>query len=225
MGNYQVLNSRGDPISADRHMIVYLYPNAYHLDNEAENATNAAITSLGDQLYNNGIIGYYEININYDHPYLEADDRHTFLDNFNTWYQNQGYDDYKGAHVGLENDFVGGKAFLSNSSGGTIFTNSWPAVFGTYGVKEEWQNTAMHEVMHTMIREDLSSVADMIVEEDHDLGIVYSDGSVSPLATGYAEEHAHQGTCSPSNAYAGYYKKSLSECSKDAIEYTAQEEV
>lgn len=208
----------------NRNLRIYLYPNTSGTDNECENAINNALQSMGDQLLNYNSIDYYEININYDHPNLSDGSKSEFKSNFNSWYHNQGYDAYDGCHTGVSGNFDGGLADGADCSGCTAFVNDRDCVVGVGTAKEVFKNTAIQEVLHTAIRNDISGVQSLIEDSEHDLGQVWGDGAVSPMATGYVDTHSRHGDCSTSNAWIGTYKTKLTGCTKLAVYETADVE-
>lgn len=222
MSTYTTLASRGDPLSTNRRMSVFLYPNRSGTDNECENAITNGLTHAFDLLYDYGAIGYYEIAINYDHPGLPDDDKVTFKSEFAGWYEDQGYT-ATGAHMGVSGNFIGGRADAADCSGCTSWVTHRDCVTGVGGAKEEFKNTAIQEVLHTYIRYDLDSVSSMCEEDEHDLGTIYWDGAISPMATGYALSAPRQGDCKSQTEWTVYSTK-LSSCTKKAVDYTGNTE-
>ena len=93
-----------------------------------------------------------------------------------------------------------------------------------YGAEEYFKNGAIHEALHSFISQRLSSVSDMIEDEEHDLGQIYSDGSTSPMCTSYEDKHSTHGNCSTGNWFAQAYSEQLTWCTKNAVTYTADDE-
>lgn len=90
---------------------------------------------------------------------------------------------------------------------------------------------AIHEVMHPLINKENNNVKSMIrttestYSHEHDLGRVYSDGSVSPMGLGYVnqkEGHVWHGTCSSDNSYLYTFSHDISTCCEDALCYTSR---
>ena len=220
--SYTTLASGGS--YGDRNLRVYLYPNRSRTDNECKNAINNALQRMGDDLIDANSIDYYSIRINYSHPELRDDSKGEFKDNFSSWYESEGYGTHDGCHTGVSSNFYGGRADASNCSGCTSFVTDRNCVVGVGTAKENFKNTAIQEVLHTYIREYIDDMEYWIDDNEHDLGQVYGDGSVSPMATGYTGEHAYHGECSPDNGWRGYYDTKITGCTKGAVYDTAKEE-
>lgn len=206
-------------------LIIHLYPNQSGTDNECENSITNALNHMGQQLLEWLSIDYYEIGIDYAHPNLDDSGRLDFYYAFDDWVHQTGRSSYDGCHVGVDGSFSGGAAAPSDCSGCTSFVSSTVAVVGVGTFKEHFKNTAIQEVLHTSIRKDLGSVKEYLGDNnEHDLGVVYSDGSVSPMATGYEDTHARHGQCDTKNVYFGFYNTELTYCTKNSVYRTAEAE-
>lgn len=223
MGNYTVLESRGNPITADQPLSWYIYPDSNSEENLCESPIRTALTHALDQLYDYSAIDYYDLNINYDHPNVSYSSRGDYLTKFNNWLDSKGYSSYAGTHLAVENGFYGGKA--DNGTGVSSFNSGRAAVAGvSLYVYPYIKNTVIHEALHPTIDEDLFDVWAMLSDgDDHDLGKVYGDGSISPIATSYDDSHARHGECTSNAVYLETYKTELTDCTKEAVKVTANE--
>lgn len=235
MSDYNIIHSRGDPLSGPP-LSVYLYPNNSAQDDDASAIADYLKTALDQIFYDS--IDYYDISIYNGYLNLRGDTKDHFWTDFTDWYSTTTtnhsstttYSDYAGCHMGIAGGFNGGRAHGCDGDNRTAYNRGAAAVTGVLNsVKEFYGNIAIQELFHTIIRDDLGSVNSMIVDEEHDLGIIYGDGSVSPMATSYegdfgSEDHAHHGECSPDNAFFETYKATLSNCTVDGARYTSNAE-
>lgn len=231
MASYSALHSRGDPLAANRHTYLYLYPNTSSENSTCENEVADAIKGAFDQLYDNAVIDYYEININYDYPNKDDSTKSDFQTGFyDEFLDNEGdYRDYTGCHVGVANGYDHAGAENANSPGGSAFATAVGADVGTAGSQSRYTNFAVQEPMHSYMRWDLSEVRAMGDGDshmhEHDLGVIYSGlKHVSPLATLYESTHAQHGDCTDAASWAGTYSNSITNCTIDAVDYTASYE-
>lgn len=209
-----------------------MYANTSAQDDDVTAVANFLRDAL-DQIFNDSI-EYYEITVYNGYLQLPDDTKGTFFNQFGSWFQNTTtnhsstttYSDYSGCHMGISGSFNGGVAWGGTN---TSYNYGRAAVTGVLsGVKEHYGNIAIQECFHTIIRDDLPQMDGLIEDEEHDLGIIYSDGSVSPMATSYegdlgSTDHAHHGSCDPNNAFVGTYKRQLTSCTIDAARYTSNE--
>lgn len=230
MGCYTTLHSGGYEYTYDERIIIYLYPNTQYDKNEAENAIANGLRDACERVLSNASnVGYYEINLNTDYPnVLSGSGKCDMLGNWGSYYStyycgDSTYDSRTGSHMLVTADHSGGCAYVGTP---TAFNTSKACLTGTYnGIKELFINTAIQEAYHNFLNQDAINTNDssLIEDDDHDLGKVYGDCSISPMASGYDDTHARHGNCSPSNAWCGLYKRRPTDCTVAGMDYSAKE--
>lgn len=153
----------------------------------------------------------------------------------------------RGIHMGICNEFDFGSV-----DNGCIFSNNddnikngLPAYVGTAGPEQKYRNFAAQESLHGLIKGDHPQVLNYTNGEhqhEHDLGMKYGykdpgwGGPVSPLATLYEgsgqhpsggqDIHAHHDGggpgCATESYWNGGYTRDLTECTIEAVDYTAE---
>lgn len=202
---------------------VYVYPNARTDDDLAETARSALETGLEEITASTAIDGY-GVEIRREYPNERADSSYGFLQNFDDWRGRNGFTE-TGSHLGVSNAFGGGVA-----NGGQFynaFTTDTSCVAGSAGASDAFfRNAAIHEVCHTLIDPSLPAVSELIGENDeHTLGMVYEDRTVSPMLTGYARRGlGNTGQCS-NDLYPTRETTTLTSCTLDALEYTREDRI
>lgn len=232
MVDYNLQSSRGDPVSAENHLSIYQYPNTHDDDDEAENAMLTALENACDQLYNNGVVGYYEISITYDYPYLgdanstSGCDGTGLLDKFVDYLGSKNPP--KGSHL-LVTDHISYGCGKLGENGKTPFNGNWRAcVMGTELAKQFWRNGGIHEVLHNYV--DTTVISDILYKNHdkrghrhHDLGKLYCDGynETSPMCTSYENKHGEHGECADNCGFDQVYRDELTTCAVKAMDQTA----
>lgn len=223
MSTYTKLKSRGDKFSSTKQWYLYIYPDTTAEKGTCEYEIPNALENCADQHYNWGSLGYYEININYDYPYINNDVRSEQKDNFELWLDGKGYD-RTGVHINVSDNFSGGKADPGDRLGGTAFSTDKSAVVGTNSSTAYFKNIAIMEALHPCINKYLDNVESMIDNGDeHELGVIYNDEQASPMTSGYGSDIAKHGDCNDNYSYNGH-TTTMTECTKDAFKYTVNEE-
>lgn len=244
--SYTVREARGDPISSNCQLYIWLYANKSDDEPEVDDIVPYLKETL-NQVYDNTIVDRYEINVYDGNPDITETSQiydGGFKEDWRTWLSNHSFTDYKGVHVCVTDaydmataEYVETSDFDSTTPNGrTAFTTKTDATVGTAsGNRERYCNFACQEPMHNVIRADLDYVNDMFdsnsISHEHDLGHVTGNGAVTPLATLYAgddprldADHASHGECSTPYSYGDKYHNILTDCSIDAINETAQVE-
>lgn len=200
--------------------VVYLYP-SYNHDTEAENIADYVGDFLSDILSYGGIDGY-DVYIRYDgHEEYEG---WNSLGDFDDWRQGKGFTERADHHGIAEDDAdsgsggaaYGGPVWGSAGSDGTASITFYD------GTIQEARNTANQEISHNFLYNDAIDDSLMGSSGQHSLGTVLSDGSITPMATGYDSTGAREGECSTSNAWLGTYNHNPTICTKKAWEDTHQ---
>ena len=222
MVEYDTLKSGGN-VSADKAKLhVYLYPNTDNEVNEIKNAIANGYDRVCSDLLSYGAIEYYGI---YYTPYERVNggtsNRDEFWDDFKSYMNSKGYDDtYNGCHMGIAGGFPSGVAQASNDNSSNGFNDGKRAVTGIGTAKEVFKNTAIQEALHTFLNENLSGIQYDIDDNEHDLGMVHTDGAVSPMMTSYSDSHGSHGECT-TNAWKVGYTTKVTRCTKDGVYETA----
>lgn len=226
MVDYKLQTSRGDPLSAENRMSIYQYPNRGETDNECENAMLDALEVACDQLYNNGVVGYYEISITYDHPNLGNEDSTSGCDGWGMLDEFREYLEPKNPPVGshlLATGYISYGCGQLGNDGATPFNSNWQAcVMGTELAKQFWKNGGIHEVHHNYL--DSSVITDSYIEQNqHDLGKLYCSGTdeTSPMCTSYENTAGDRGYCSDNCDFDQAYVTDLTYCTVDGMDQTA----
>lgn len=224
MSNF-ILWKDGADISntSDDIMDFYLYPNRSKVDEHCENAFANALDDLGQQALNLEACWKYRVYISYEHPSLDASSKDAFWDGWVDY----SIDQKDGCHIAATEAEIGGRAFSPTDEGS--FVKPVKAIVGYTNPKELSKNIIIQESLHTYVNR--LNVQDMVntssshptKHEEHDLGMVYGDGSVSPMATGYVSEHDDHGTCSPNNWYLNTYKTRMTDCTKTGLKRTSND--
>lgn len=243
MSDFTTLETRGTPEVGEEILAVYLYPNESGDRYEAEYPVRNAVKHMCDEVYNNTVVQYYEINLyDYESSVNEVegeDDGSTYFNNFKSWLNNQGYYDYRGIHMGVTDstnfanaEYVG-KGETSWVSGTAAFVGTAGGYSVTSNDKARWKNLAVQEPIHNMVCSEYSYVSNMMSGDEHDLGKINSSGQSTPMLTFYERSDTHpnrqhdrsgKGDCGPDNTWAETHTLDLTSCSIDAIDYTSYNE-
>lgn len=226
MVSYTLQTSRGDPIDAENRMSIYQYPNRYYDEDRIDGSMLTALESACDQLYNNGVVGYYEISKADEYPQLGSEsstsgcDGYGLLDKFEEWLEPENPP--VGSHL-LVTDYISYGCGNYGNGGSTPFNGNWQAcVMGTEMPKEFWKNGGIHEVHHNFL--DTGVISDSYIDDSqHDLGKLYCDGinDTSPMCTSYEDEHGDHGSCSDNCGFDQAYNTTLTNCTVDGMNQTA----
>jgi hypothetical protein len=239
--SFELLDSQGDPFGSRGSMYVYLYPNkSWATDEEkARNEVADALSTFGRQLYNSAVIDYWEINLYEGHTDCEyeygEDDGSTYKTNFYNWIDSN-YGSRRGIHLGVTHhtSFANAESMSPGDSAFQACTKAFVGTKGDYDVTEEdkqrWMNLAVQEPAHNMIVDDYH---DKDAGDEHDLGEIKSSGSSTPMLTFYEREDTHptrdhdrsgKGECSEDGTWDGTHIRTVTTCTEDAIQATAEEE-
>lgn len=245
MSDYTVLESRGTPEVGGENLSVFLYPNKSGDRYEAEWPVRNAVKDACDEIYENTSVQYYEISLyNSESEVNEVegeDDGGTYFSNFKSWLSAQGYYDYNGVHLGVTDstNFANAEHV---AKGETAWVNGTAAFVGTAGGydvdvydKNRWENLAIQEPVHNIVCSEYDSVSDMTEGDEHDLGKIDSNGDSTPMLTFYERSDTHpdlnsdpdrsgKGECGPDNNWGESHTRDLTNCTLDAIGYTATTE-
>lgn len=233
---WKTLVSRGDPVKANRHYTIYLYPNKYSDIDTCEgpvltggdNSDNGGLEHLCSQLYSGNVVDYYEI-VRYtdSKPQCSTDSYADFKSEFSPWVRDR-YGDYAGTHLGISTEITGGRADSSNHpSHCSAFIHCKTGVAGAgYSNDNRTAQVAVHESLHTITNRGLDDVDEMIDNDsDHDLGhlfmIGHEKGAGSPLLGGYGSEHWAHGDCDAGIATKEEYWTRMNSCEETATDVTA----
>lgn len=130
----ELLHSRGTPTPGEPVLVMYCYPNDYDDDTEVGGEIKKGLTEMSDQLYNQTALDYYEINKAYPRPNINItgsghqEKRDDFWIKFRDWVKAQGYDSYKGLHLGVANEFSGGVA-SGGEDGNSAFSSGSSRIY------------------------------------------------------------------------------------------------
>lgn len=180
---------------------------------------------------------------------LDDSDKSTFNQQFNDFLtdeisgdeHSQNYlTNNRGALLGIADGFDGGGGcgspldFYCDAPENSSFCRGVPPIMGTAsGNDSKIKTLAIQETLHMFISydhiESLMMDGENLVESggrhhEHDLGTIYSDGSVSPLAITHEHEgHPHHGKCAAptDREFGGTYSQTLTSCTKYAVKETA----
>ncbi|WP_440990319.1 hypothetical protein [Haloarchaeobius baliensis] len=231
--DYDVLHSRGDPISASRPYYIYLYPNNNSVDNEINNALANAAEHFCEQMWDESIIDFYEVSRWTSGPlYLSQDSKWDARESMRTYIYNNNIK-FKGTHMLVTDAFVGGAAETCQTSNSTAFVKDKAATMGIQGAKEQYQNTLIHEACHTIVGRWLSDNRELWYymedtgEYEHILGRTYGqsyNANSTPMITGYEPQYNSDGVCQGQHDNV-FYQKGVTDCTAEAILNTANEEM
>ncbi|USZ69466.1 hypothetical protein NGM10_06950 [Halorussus salilacus] len=243
MSDYTTLTNKGEPEIGEETLSVYLYPNETGDREEAKNEVYDAVKSACDEIYDKTAVQYYEIAL-YDYEsnvdeVEDEDDGDTYFTNFKDWLGDQGYYDYNGVHLGVTDSTNFANAEYVGK-GETCWVNGTAAFVGTAGGYDvtnndtaRWKNLAVQEPIHNMVSMEYTYVDDLTEGDEHDLGIIDSDGDSTPMLTFYERDDTHptrkhdrsgKGDCAPDNTWDNTHRLDLTSCSIDAIDYTSYQE-
>lgn len=130
-----------------------------------------------------------------------------------------------GCHMAVSENVSGGLA--DEGTGVSAFNEGKKAVCGSFDYDSRTKQVAMQESLHTFTRWDIIKNTDLIDSNEHDLGTIYSDDDVSPMAAGYAQgwgAPANNGKCDTGKWASWGRSNQLTSCTVDAIAKTINEE-
>lgn len=219
--DFEVVASRGEATADSTPLSICLY---FNENFDAQSEIVDGLTTGLDDLYLDTPMDYYEILVHQDtlDITIEGDTQvERRNDFFDSWWNNGDpvHPNWVGVHLASSNQFTGGEATGGQTSGGA-FASSESAVDGTMCCEDYYVNSHLHEVLHCTINSNIQKVDDM-GNNEHELGIVYSDGKKSPMAS--REESGQSGQCRSSYSASGE-SENLSWCEKQATELTIEQE-
>lgn len=236
---FETLASRGRPYWSPRNLSIFLYPNKEQDEDEARNEVKNALVNLGDQLYNNGAITYWGINLyegftNCDYVWGE-DDGDTYFDNFKNWvYENKG--GLAGVHLGITHstNFANAEYVGKGETAFKACTTAFVGTSGNYWVtmndKGRWMNLAIQEPCHNIVHDSYHNLTN---GDEHDLGRITETGDSTPMLTFYERDNTHptrshdrsgKGECSGTDSWNETHTLDVTDCTIDAIDATAKGE-
>lgn len=214
MATFTEFAQRGDNFTAEYRVQIQIYSNRPGTDKYVEPALLAA-EDLCEQLYNQNIIDYYQVNERVpaddsEYPRCASDenvsreemDASGALARFGGGEDNQFEASYnesiRGVHVLVEDAFGGGEAFGGEGYQSSAFTTSAPAVAGgfsdadTTDANGNGRVTVVHEAMHPLIWGGILTY-DLAESDEHSLATIYrEDGEtrITPFANnaGYSTD-------------------------------------
>ena len=245
--DYEVLTSGGDTYYADQIYRVFLYPDDGIADDFVDDgAIQRGAKQLCEQLLNYGTIDAYSIyrwtgGYFYDCPDGPYDARSTMRDKIQ-------YHDlyYTGSHMLACSRFTNGAAETAHQDGDTAFSREKAGAIGTDGAggtdledAVQTKNLTIHECTHTIIREDIYRVQELVNETGagdeldevvHALGQVNDAncsifyGTSTPFIIGYEPSLAGEGDCTNAGQDNCAYTTEMTSCTKWAIDESQEAE-
>ena len=247
MGSFTRHAESGDARSANYPFQIHVYPNDNYADQIIDYALEAAV-DFCDQMKSYGAIDYYQVfeYIPPNHPFCSTNsndsdtpDSTVFIDDFDTWYRDEGYDSRVGVHMCVDTSLTGGQAYGGDTVEKSAFNIARPAVAGFPNNAEssdrgsEGKVTVIHESLHPTIINSLvvgSEGADnpLAPENEHELGtLITPDGTLTrtPFCnnTGGANPPWDYGTCRTDADDPSGESAIVSSCSKEAVKRTTRE--
>lgn len=205
--------------SGNEELVCYVYEDRSALTSEADTIAQALATFY-DRAVEFGL-GGYAIYRRQDGIGATWDS----LSDFESWCTGKGFDE-AASHLAVQKQFGVNQAA---TQGGVGFVEPVYAYIDYRDMEtiEEAKNLGSQETGHAFIDNSLSGVKDLTGSDnnEHSLGVVYSDGSVSPMATKGtdSDDFSSKGNCSKTNAWLGYFKNRATNCTAEAIDITDDE--
>lgn len=233
----------GGDTSKDEGAVIYLYRNRTGVDEWVYNGSKQEVANAIDNgfgsLLSQGAIDYYEVYLyegSQDYPGLSDSTRKEYKGAFSDWLNNTLSDDYypslTGCHFGVTNGFddAGGQATGTSPSSTAFLQSNWMVLGTGSNNTSRIKSFSIQEPMHTFLSYDVAVeygyTKSRSTTHEHDTGSIYSDGSVSPMLTtwtncGKRSDHSGHESCSPDNTCSGAYSQSLTNCTVQAVTFTA----
>lgn len=218
---------------------VYVYPNELRDEYITDNEIIPAITDMLDQLYGFDAISSYRI---YRHTeqsdvnYIEAEeDGGTYYDNFRDYVNRNNYDDLLGIHLGVTSStrYANAEYVGKGDSAFVSATRAFVGVRGDYAITTEniqrYQNAAIQESLHNSIVSEYQDLAYLAENDEHQLGMIRSDGKSTPMLVFYEEAganpigrspEAQKGYCQSDTTWSHEHTRGMTFCSKEAVKIT-----
>ena len=216
---------------------IFLYPNDETVDDNwvgsSGPVTNAVVDGVR-QLVNACAINWYEVwKLSDSETFPNKDDssKSAFLDGFREYFNDhQGdYCDFTGLHYGVGGNFDGGGGQNIDDLNEMAFqTNSWTFLGAGSGNTDRVKTFAKQELLHAYIAynelydTDLMDGGEHDNQHEHDTGLVYTSGEISPMAITYHDTHAGDGRCANSRSDILGYNRYYTTCSEEAVKRTAE---
>lgn len=230
---------------------IILYPKDSGEDTVCTNGGNiaSAINDGFSQLTESNDLEKYKImkynTSNYpgSDVYSDGDSTPTVTDKFTTWlkdnspyYPESATDGKVGCHMLILSELADAGGTGTYQQSDVAFQNAVPMVCGRNHNElpsGEIYNYAIQEPLHSFVAEDWlhnnTSLLDPNDPDEHQLGMVFGDGSVTPFLTGHcgpndtqSDDDTGEGECSTGYSFSGTYTKTLTSCTKDAMRKTAK---
>ena len=205
----------------------YLYPNTSYIDPLVKKDSKPvnALESLCNQLIDAGAVSTYNIKKSLEHPdiqpYNDASDANS---EFKDYDGPNNKTDIVGCHMLLyviDTKRANGSAQVGVGSGGAFYNSvSCTTALSNITENPREKNLVIHEACHTLIDSDGYG------GNEHELGTIYSgffgDGPSSPMAGGYENAEARNGSCSSDAPWNGTNDETLTNCTINAIDTTGE---
>ncbi|WP_255193110.1 hypothetical protein [Natronobeatus ordinarius] len=236
--SFTTLEERGDAWQPSRPYLVYLYPNSQSVNSSINDeilyggdlSDNEGIYGLCESMYSDGVIDFYRIQRYNDTLNISDNTLDNFSTAFKNWLEVSDYIDWRGTHLAVSSNNIGGRAQSpSNLSHTTGFVDAKRGVMGVYSNENGTAQVAVHEVLHTIINRGIDEIEDMVENDtDHDLGHLYmighEEGASSPLLGTYGSEHWSTGDCNSDIASTEEAWTKMNSCEHTGVEVTADHE-
>lgn len=203
-------------------MYIRVFPNNSYDDDVASDMASS-LRNWCDFITSNLAPTGYDVDVVYDHPNLNTGNhRDTFYSNFRDWFYNNRDSSYTyGSHIGVSNDFGGGKA-QSGTGSSNPFSDNKVGVAGDNLGSSKWRYiTSIHEAGHNFTAYDIDRVQQYTYNnDDHTLGKARDGTEYTIMA--YDEAHSESGSCSHT-LYEENYGRYTTGCFNNAVHYTCKD--
>ena len=220
--------------------VVFLYPFDERVDENWVGpdgpVTEAARDALR-QLYDFGAVDQYELfRLRPSAGYIATDDavsdddetKERFVEAFEDFTEaHPELYEYAGLHYGVGGTFDGGGGFSADELNELAFRTNLRMVIGTgSGDRDRVDAFTKQELGHGFMSYNYLRKTSALVEtgghpHEHDTGVVYPPGEVSPMAVTYHDTHARHGACGNGAVILDGYNPNYTVCTKLAVKRTA----
>lgn len=219
---------------------VFLYPadDAVYDEWVDDGPVAAAVVDGLDQFVDYGALGgYAAFTLAASEPFV-ADDagaeyadttKAAFVDAFEAYTERHPeLCGARGLHYGVAGGFDGGGGFSADELDELAFSTNCRMVVGTASEDAaRVEAFTKQELGHALIGYRHLAKTSVLVERgshmhEHDTGVVYPSGEVSPMAVTYHDSHAAHGACANGDLHFRGYNPNYTDCTKIAVRRTAE---
>lgn len=221
---------------------IFLYPYNDAVSNEWIGydgpVSNAAVDGVQQLVNSDAIDGFEVLKLKDSETFIEEDDnvanddssKGSFIDAFETYTDNNpDYYQFTGLHYGIGGGFDGGGGFSNDELEELSFQTNGRMIIGAgSGNVDRVKTFTKQELVHAYSAYNYLESNTNLVDSgshmhEHDTGLVYTSGEISPMAITYHDSHARHASCDNGRSDILGYNPYYTSCTKQAVKKCGEE--